>query len=100
MDSIKRIQEMEKTLDVCAPIIEKLLDAIEDFKEAQPYFDLLEQYYSSPEWRENYEADENGRLPRDLKRGVLAQDALFDLLEQRDELLGIINSADNRDKTT
>jgi hypothetical protein len=42
---------------------------------------LLDAYYSSGEWREDYEADERGELPPDLKRGVLAQDALYDLLE-------------------
>ena len=38
-------------------------------------------YYTSGEWREDYEADERGELPPDLKRGVLSQDALYDLLE-------------------
>ena len=42
---------------------------------------LLDDYYSSGEWREDYEADERGELPPDLKRGVLSQDALYDLLE-------------------
>ena len=41
---------------------------------------LLEAYYTSGEWREDYEADERGELPPDLKRGVLSQDALYDLL--------------------
>ena len=30
----------------------------------------------------DYEADEAGKLPADLKRGVLSEDALFDLLEE------------------
>ena len=30
----------------------------------------------------DYEADERGELPPDLKRGVLSQDALYDLLER------------------
>ena len=42
---------------------------------------LLDAYYTSGEWREDYEVDERGELPRDLKRGVLSQDALYDLLE-------------------
>ena len=42
---------------------------------------LLDAYYTSGEWREDYEADERGDLPPDLKRGVLSQDALYDLLE-------------------
>ena len=43
---------------------------------------LLERYYTEGEWREDYEADERGELPPDLKRGVLSQDALYDLLEE------------------
>ena len=42
---------------------------------------LLEDYYTSGLWLEDYEADERGELPLDLKRGVLSQDALYDLLE-------------------
>ena len=42
---------------------------------------LLDAYYTSGEWREDYEADERGELPPDLKRGVLSQVALYDLLE-------------------
>ena len=42
----------------------------------------LEEYYTSGEWREDYEADEAGLFPVDLKRGVLSQDGVYDLLEQ------------------
>ena len=42
---------------------------------------ILEAYYTSGAWREDYEADERGELPSDLKRGILSQDALYDLLE-------------------
>ncbi len=42
----------------------------------------LTAYYTSGEWRADYEADERGELPPDLKRGVLSQDGLYDLLER------------------
>ena len=41
---------------------------------------LLDEYYTSGEWQEDYEADEEGLLPADLKRGVLSQDGLYDFL--------------------
>lgn len=41
---------------------------------------ILDNYYTSGQWQEDYEADEEGRLPEDLKRGVLSQDALYELL--------------------
>ena len=43
---------------------------------------LLEEYYTSGQWLEDYESDEKGLLPADLRRGVLAQDAVYDLLEE------------------
>ncbi len=46
---------------------------------------FLEEYYTSGEWREDYEADEAGQLPPDLKRGVLSQDGVFNLLERLKE---------------
>ena len=45
---------------------------------------LLEAYYISGEWLEDYEADERGEFPPDLKRGVLSQDALYNLLSGQD----------------
>ena len=42
---------------------------------------LLEEYYTSGEWRADYEADEAGLFPVDLKRGVLSQDEVYNLLE-------------------
>lgn len=39
----------------------------------------LEQYYET-DWIRDYEADERGEIPSDLKRGILSEDALYDLL--------------------
>ena len=71
LDRIERVENYERLFDevTACPDAEKLR--------------LLEEYYTSGQWREDYEADENGELPPDLKRGVLSQDALYDLLEER-----------------
>ena len=42
---------------------------------------LLEEYYTSGEWQADYEADEADLFPADLKRGILSQDGVSDLLE-------------------
>ncbi len=42
----------------------------------------LESYYTSPAWRTDFEADEAGLLPPDLKRGVLSEDGIYNLLEE------------------
>lgn len=41
---------------------------------------ILDAYYTSGERLKDYEADERGEFPPDMKRGVLAQDALYDFL--------------------
>ena len=41
----------------------------------------LLDYYESGQWLRDYELDEQGLLPPDLKRGVLSQDGVYDLLE-------------------
>lgn len=68
LDRIERVEKYERLFDevTACPDEEKL--------------HLLDEYYTSGQWREDYEADENGELPPDLKRGVLSQDALYDLL--------------------
>jgi hypothetical protein len=47
-----------------------------------PELKELEDYYTSPEWQEDYAADEAGLLPEGLKRGVLSQDGISDLLDR------------------
>ena len=69
LDRIERIEKYERLFDEAATSLDP-----EELR-------LLGVYYTSGEWQEDYEADERGDLPPDLKRGVLSQDALYDLLE-------------------
>lgn len=49
----------------------------------------LERYLSGAEWKADFAADEAGLLPRDLKRGVLSEDGLWNALEDwRERLCG------------
>jgi len=49
-------------------------------KEIQMKVRLLDEYYTSGEWQKDYEADEAGLFPADMKRGILSQDGLYDFL--------------------
>ena len=42
----------------------------------------LSEYYSSDAWKRDYAADEAGLLPKDLKRGVLSEDGIYNLLDE------------------
>ena len=40
----------------------------------------LSKYYGSELWKQDFAADEAGKLPPDLKRGVLSEDGIWNLL--------------------
>lgn len=46
---------------------------------------VLDAYYRSPLWRSDYEADEAGELPLDLPRGVLSEDAVYNVLTEYED---------------
>ena len=81
-DIVIRIQKMEESLDC---ILEKKKDTFWNLQkdiEAQKMLRELIDYYESGQWLADYEYDERGKLPKDLKRGVLAQDILYDLFSE------------------
>ena len=68
MDIIERIEYMEALYDRAIKTGEITPELID--------------YYESGQWLQDYEADERGELPRNLKRGVLSQDGLWELLSK------------------
>lgn len=42
---------------------------------------ILSSYYETL-WKDDFEADENGLIPKGMKRGILSEDGLYDLLQQ------------------
>lgn len=48
----------------------------------QDKIDALKEYYQSGLWLQDYECDERGELPENLKRGILSQDALYDFFSE------------------
>lgn len=88
---IARIQQMEQYLEDAKAAVKNISGALEDFMEAQNKIIALENYYEGGAWRKDFEDDEAGLLPDYLKRGVLTEDAVYDLLTDNDELLQIIS---------
>ncbi len=66
--------------------MERLMEEVEAVRAAGgnwvdlPALETLATYYESPDWMEDYDADGRGEVPRDMKRGVLSQDGLWELL--------------------
>ena len=69
-------------LDRVAPVLGNLTEALDAFDGIQDDVKELAAYYEDDDWREDFEADEAGRLPKDLKRGVLSEDGIYDVLSE------------------
>ena len=78
---IRRIRDMEAKMDEAREVLDRFSAAAQEYVQLQDTIAELEEYYAG-DWMKDYEADEAGKLPADLKRGVLSEDALFDLLEE------------------
>lgn len=86
MEQIKRIKQMELRLERAAKAVINLSAALEEYEAAQEDIKALDDYYGSKEWKQDFADDEAGRLPADLKRGVLSEDGIWNLLSDAREL--------------
>ncbi len=83
---IDRITENEKRLDGLLESVNNLEQSLADFKSKQKDLKELKKYYSSKTWLKDKEAYEQNKIPR-IKAGVLSEDAVWNLLEDIDNLL-------------
>ena len=74
---IARIEEQEARLN---RILAAEKPSVDDLR-------ALEAYYESPLWRMDFESDEAGQIPEQVKRGVLSEDAIYDVLTSYEEIL-------------
>ncbi|MCR4919229.1 MAG: DUF4298 domain-containing protein [Prevotella sp.] len=80
MEQTERIREMEQRLDRASAAVMELSAALDSYEAALDGLDQLKSYYGSELWRHDLADDEAGRLPQKLKRGVLSEDAVWNLL--------------------
>ena len=83
---IVRIRKMEGRLNRALAAVKRLTAALDKWEATQEDIAALDEYYSNGEWRKDFDDDEAGRLPQDLKRGVLSEDAVWNLLSDCKEL--------------
>ena len=81
---IERIKWMEQRFDkTLTAIKDKSADSLNAIKEDVAE---LSKYYGSELWKLDFAADEAGRFPSGLKRGVLSEDGIWNLLSDYREL--------------
>ena len=79
--TVVRVQKMEQYFNALLEMQAVDPSAVKTEPAAGMLRELL-AYYENGLWLRDYEMDEAGLLPKDLKRGVLAQDAVFDFLQE------------------
>lgn len=82
MEQIARITRMEQLLNEALAAVEALDQALDRYAAVLPGLTELTAYYTDGRWMEDFEADAAGRIPQDLRRGVLTEDAVYDLLTE------------------
>ena len=85
MNQLERIMMMEKIFDEADETLRKFSSALKKYQEVQAKIRELAEYYHGEDWRKDFEDDEAGKLPANLKRGILSEDAIYNLLSDNDE---------------
>ena len=86
-NAIKRINEMESILDEALRRMDNAEESPQELLEYQTEIKKLDEYYSDQDWKDDFALDEDGLLPKDLKRGVLSEDGIYDVLERNKEVM-------------
>ena len=82
-DALARVAQMECCYDALLTAAEQGPEAFcEETVQAQ--LQRLLAYYEGGQWLEDYLLDEQGYFPAGMKRGVLSQDGVFNLLAELD----------------
>ena len=82
--------QMEGILDRATQKMEALEKKMDEYIEFQSEIEKLEAYYTSQQWKDDFAMGEAGKLSEKLKRGILSEDGIYDLLERNKELLNRI----------
>jgi len=77
---------MEERLDKALLLMDNLEKAVREYEEYQSEISILEDYYTSQQWKDDLDLDRAGLLPPDLKRGVLSEDGIYNMLERHGEI--------------
>lgn len=79
---IRRIEKMEEHFVLLQQVLKSNPQRLKQDDVIQNCLAELSQYYQKGQWLADYEADEQGKLPQELKRGVLSQDGVYNLLKE------------------
>ena len=85
--NIERIKQIEERLNRVSDAVKRMSEALEAYESIKDDLNALNEYYGSKEWKQDLADDEAGLLPNDLKRGVLSEDGIWDVLSEHNDML-------------
>ena len=85
-EKIERITEMEEILDKSADIFADVNRVLDELENNMKRYNKLDKYYSSENWFIDEEAHREGKLPEDLKCGVLSEDLAYNLFIENNNI--------------
>ena len=77
----ERVTHYETIFDELSAALRRVDEAVEALQALCPLVGALDAYYTGEAWKADFAADEAGLLPPTLKRGVLSEDGVNDLLD-------------------
>ena len=83
-EMIKRIEQMEAIFDHLLLTEKTDPEKFRTDPETIRMMDTLLRYYEGGVWLEDYKADEEGLIPKEIKRGVLSEDGIYNLISSID----------------
>ena len=83
---VERVKRMEEASNRVEDMLSRLNQGLDDYTKVQHEIEMLETYLDSKQWMADFEADEAGKLPEDMPRGVLSEDGLYDLLSRVEDV--------------
>ena len=83
MNQLERIRYMQQLFDFVIEARKEQTISQDKKARIREANRILAEYYESKEWKQDFSDDEAGLLPKDLKRGVLSEDGLWNLLTHK-----------------
>lgn len=84
MMQIKRIEEMEKSLDISIKIIKQFEESLKEYKKVQRHIKKISKYYGSKEWYKDF--DDYNDKKANIKAGVLSEDGIYNVIMENKEI--------------
>ncbi len=78
---VDRVRQMELYFDTITQAMRNDVKILHN-PPLKAMLNALIAYYDGGQWLSDYQADERGELPPDLKRGVLSEDGVYNLLSE------------------